>query len=70
MVDQNDTDDTVNKRLSLSFFHRKHKSSCTGKCDTVSMIEKKIWTEPTQQTNSATKATLTVTGDRAEKSTG
>ena len=38
------------------------------KCDTFSMTGEK-WTEPTQQKDSATKATLTATDNRAEKAT-
>ena len=66
MVDQNDTVDTVNKSLSSSFFIKKHKLSCTDKFDAFSMNEED-WTEPTQQTYSATKAILTAADDRAEK---
>ena len=68
MVDQNDTDDTVNKRLSSSFFIKKHKLSYTGKFDAFSMYEEE-WTEPSQQKDSATKAILTAASDRAEKAT-
>ena len=68
MVDQNDTDDTVNKRLSSSFFIKKHKLSYTGKFDAFNMNEEE-WTEPTQQKDSATKSILTTTNDRAEKAT-
>ena len=68
MVDQNDTVFTVNKRLSSSFFNKKCKSSYSEKFDAFTMTVKE-WTEPTQQTNSATKAILTATDDRAEKAT-
>ena len=38
------------------------------KCDAYTMTGEE-WTEPTQQKDSATKATLTSTDNRAEKST-
>ena len=68
MVDQNDIVVTVNKRLSSSFFIKKYKSSCSEKFDAFSMSGEE-WTELTQQTNSATKAILEATDDRAEKAT-
>ena len=63
MVDQHATVITVNNRLSSSFLI-KMQVIMFRKFDAFSMYGEE-WTEPTQQTYSATKAILTAANDRA-----
>ena len=67
MVDQHDTDIAVNKQIFIKFLHQ-NIDHYIQIVDIFTMTAKE-WTEPTQQTYSATKAILTVTDDRAEKAT-
>ena len=67
MVDQHDIDIVVNKQAFIKFLHQ-NTNQHVQIGDTSTMIVKE-WAEPTQQSNLATKATLTDTNDKAEKAT-
>ena len=67
MVDQHDTNIAVNKQVFIKFLHQNTNHHVqTGDTSTMTVKE---WTEPTQQTNLATRATPTDADDRAEKAT-
>ena len=64
MVDQHDTDIAVNKQVFIRFLHQNIDHHVqTGDIFTMTVKE---WAEPTQQSNLATKETLTDIDDSAD----
>ena len=68
MVDKHDTDIAVSRHIFHQIFVHQIITHHVQKIDTFFMTGEE-WTEPTQQTDLATKATLLDADDRAEKAT-